>query len=73
MRQGGNNIKNTIFRSALAKLYNDTVGKSTYRLLLSRYKQNLPTNKIASFNNIIQLYKTKAVVNKYNYNRIRDF
>ena len=72
MRQGSNNTKNTTFRSALAELYNNTIGKSTWRLLLSRYKQNLPANKIASFDNTIRLYKTKATVNKYNYNRIRD-
>ena len=72
MQQGGNDAKNTTFRSALVELRNNTIGKLTWRLFLSRYKQNLPTNKIASFNNTIQLYGIRAAVSKYNYNRIRD-
>ena len=73
MRQGSNNTGSATFRNTLAELYNNTIGESTWRLLLTRYKQNLPTNKVASFNNVIQLYGTRAVVSKYNYNRIRDF
>ena len=73
MRQGSNNTKSAIFRSAFAKLRNNTIGKLTWRLLLTKYKQNLFTNKVASFDNVIQLYSTRAVVGKYNYNRIRDF
>ena len=72
MRQGSDDAKSTIFKSALAELYNDTVGELTWRLLLSRYKQNFSANEIASFNNAIKLYKTRAAVSKYNYNRIRD-
>ena len=72
MRQGGNNTKSTTFRSALAELCNDTVGESTWRLFLSRYKQNLFVDEIASFNNAIWLYGTKAAVSKYNYDRIKD-
>jgi UDP-galactopyranose mutase len=53
IRQGGNNTRNAVFRSALAELYNNTIGKLTWRLLLSRCKQNLPTNKITSFNDAI--------------------
>ena len=53
MWQGSNNTKSIIFRSALAELYNDTVGELTWRLLLTRYKQNLPTNKVTSFDDII--------------------
>ena len=29
MRQSNNNTKNTVFRSALIELYNNTIGKST--------------------------------------------
>ena len=72
MRQGGDDAGSAAFRSALAELRNNTVGESTWRLLLSRCKQNLPADEIASFNNTIQLYGTRAAVNKYNYNRIRD-
>ena len=72
MRQGGNDTKSATFRSTLTELYNNTVGKSTWRLLLTKYKQNLPTNKVASFNNVIQLYSTRAAVGKYNYDKIKD-
>ena len=53
MRQGGNNARSAVFRSALAELRNNTIGELTWRLLLSRCKQNLPADKVASFNNII--------------------
>ena len=53
MQQGSNDTKSTIFRNALAELYNNTVGELTWRLLLNRHKQNFPTNEIASFNNAI--------------------
>ena len=72
MRQGGDDAGSTAFRSALAELRNDTVGESTWRLLLSRCKQNLPADEIASFNNAIRLYGTRAAVSKYNHDRIRD-
>jgi hypothetical protein len=72
MRQGGDNAGSAAFRSALAELRNDTVGELTWRLLLSRCKQNLPANEVANFDNIIRLYGTRAAVGKYNYDRIRD-
>ena len=72
MRQDSNNAGSTAFRNALAKLRNDTVGESIWRLLLTRYKQNLPTNEVASFDDVIRLYSTRAAVGKYNYDRIRD-
>ena len=72
MRQGSDDAESTAFRSTLVELRNDTVGESTWRLLLSRCKQNLPVDEVASFNNVIQLYSTRAAVNKYNHDRIRD-
>ena len=72
MQQGSDDTESTIFRSALAELYNDTIGESTWRLLLTKYKQNLPINKVASFDDAIQLYSTRTAVGKYNYNRIKD-
>ena len=53
MRQGSNNARSAAFRSALAELRNDTVGESTWRLLLSRCKQNLPADEVASFDDAI--------------------
>ena len=73
MQQSGNDTKSAAFRSALAELCNNSVSKLTWRLLLTKCKQNLPVNKVASFNNAIQLYGTRAAVNKYNHNRIKDF
>ena len=72
MQQGGDNTESATFRNTLTELHNDTINKLTWRLLLTKYKQNLPANKVASFNNVIQLYSTRAAVSKYNYNRIRD-
>ena len=72
IRQGGNDARSAVFRNALVELCNNTVDKSTWRLLLTRCKQNLPADKVASFNDVIRLYGTRAVVGKYNYNRIRD-
>jgi len=53
MRQGGNNARSAVFRNALAELRNNIINKLTWRLLLTRYKQNLPANKVASFNDVI--------------------
>jgi hypothetical protein len=53
MWQGGNNTESFIFRSTLMDLYNNTISNSTWRLLLTKYKQNLTANKVAKFNNII--------------------
>jgi hypothetical protein len=72
MRQGSNNARSAVFRSAFIELYNNTVGKLTWRLLLSRCTQNLSADKVASFNDVIRLYSTRAAVSKYNHNRIRD-
>ena len=72
MRQSSNNAKSTVFRGAFAELYNDIIDELTQRLLLGRCKQNLFVNKVASFNDVIQLYSTRAAVSKYNYNKIRD-
>src|SRR6266571_2870400 len=72
MRQGGNNAKSFVFRTALTKLYSDFVNNSTWKLLLTKYKQGLSTNKIADFNNTIQLYNTRVAVGKYNINRLHN-
>ena len=58
MWQGSNNTKSIVFRSALTKLYSNTIGDLTWRLLLTRYKQNLAPNKVTEFNDTIQLYGT---------------
>ena len=70
MRQGGNNAKSSIFRTALIELRSDSISKLTQKLLLTRYKQGLSTNKVAGFNNAIQLYSTRAAIGKYNTTRL---
>ena len=66
MRQGGNNTKSFIFRTALIELYNNSISDLTQKLLLTKYKQGLFINKITGFNNVIQLYSIYAAVSKYN-------
>ena len=70
MRQGGNNAKSSIFRTTLAELYSNSISKLTQKLLLTRYKQGLSTNKVVGFNNIIQLYSIRAAIGKYNTTRL---
>ena len=48
------------------ELYNNSISNLTQKLLLTKYKQGLFTNKVAGFNNIIQLYSTHTAINKYN-------
>ena len=72
MRQGGNNAKSSIFRTALIELYSNSISNSTQKLLLTRYKQGLSTNKVTGFNNIIRLYSIRAAIGKYNTIRLRD-
>ena len=72
MRQGGNNSKSSAFRTALAELCSNSISDSTQRLLLTRCKQGLPTNKVIGFNNIIRLYSTRAAIGKYNTNQLYD-
>ena len=72
MRQGGNNTKSSAFRTALAELYSDSISKSTQKLLLTRYKQGLSTDKVAGFNNAIRLYSIRAAIGKYNTTRLRN-
>ena len=66
MRQGGNNAKSSAFRTALIKLYSNSISNLTQKLLLTRYKQGLSTNKVAGFNNAIWLYSIRAAISKYN-------
>jgi len=72
MRQGGNDAESAAFRSALTELRSDTVGDSTWRLLLTRCRQNLTPDKVAKFDDAIRLYGTRAAVGKYNHDRLRD-
>ena len=72
MWQGGNNVKSSIFRTALAELYSDSVSNLTWKFLLTRCKQGLSTNKVAGFNNVIRLYSTRAAIGKYNTTRLRN-
>ena len=72
MRQGGNNAKSSIFRTALIELYSNSISKLTQKLLLTRYKQGLSTNKVIGFNDAIRLYSTRAAIGKYNTTRLRD-
>ena len=72
MQQGGNNAKSSIFRTALIELYSNSISNSTQKLLLTRYKQGLSTNKVAGFNNVIRLYSTRATIGKYNTTRLYD-
>ena len=48
------------------ELYSNSVSNLTWKLLLTRYKQGLSTNKVVGFNNAIRLYSTCAAVGKYN-------
>ena len=72
MQQGGNNAKSSIFRTALIELYSNSISDLTQKLLLTRYKQGLSTNKVAGFNNAIRLYSIRAAIGKYNTIRLRD-
>ena len=72
MRQGGNNAESSIFRTVLAELYSDSISDLTQKLLLTRYKQDLSTNKVTGFNNAIRLYSIRAAIGKYNTIRLRD-
>ena len=66
MRQGGDDAESSAFRTALIELRSDFISDLTWKLLLTRYKQGLSTNKVADFNNAIWLYSTRATVGKYN-------
>ena len=72
MRQGGDDAESSAFRTALAELRSDSVSDSTWKLLLTRCKQGLSADEVASFDNAIRLYGTRAAVGKYNTNRLRD-
>ena len=54
------------------KLYSNSVSNSTQKLLLTRCKQGLSTNKVAGFNNTIRLYSIRAAIGKYNTTWLRD-
>ena len=73
MRQGDNNTESFTFKTALVELYSDSVSDSTWKLLLTKYKQGLSTNKVAGFNNAIQLYSIYITVNKYNTTQLYNF
>jgi len=66
MRQGGDNAKSSAFRTALAELRSNSVSELTWKLLLTRCKQGLSTNKVTGFDDAIWLYGTRATVGKYN-------
>ena len=66
MRQGGNDAKSSIFRTAFVKLYSNSINDLTQKLFLTRCKQGLSTNEVAGFNNIIWLYGIYAAIGKYN-------
>ena len=70
--QGGDDAKSSVFRTALVELCSDSVNKSTQKLLLTRYKQGLSTNKVAGFDDAIWLYGTRAAIGKYNTTWLRD-
>jgi len=73
MRQGGDNAESFVFRTALAELCSDSVSESTWKLLLTRYKQGLSTDEVVGFDDAIWLYSTRAAVGKYNTTRLCDF
>lgn len=62
MRQGGDDAESSAFRTALTELRSDSISNSTWKLLLTRYKQGLSTNKVAGFDNAIRLYGTRAAI-----------
>jgi ATP-dependent DNA helicase PIF1 len=72
IRQGGDDPESSAFRTALAELRSDSVSDSTWKLLLTRCQQSLSIDEVASFNDAIWLYNTRAAVGKYNAIRLRD-
>ena len=72
MRQGGDDAESSVFRTALTELYSDSISDLTQKLLLTRYKQGLSTNKVTGFNNVIWLYSTRATIGKYNTTQLCD-
>jgi len=72
MRQGGDDAESSIFRTALIELRSDSISDLTWKLLLTRCKQGLSADKVAGFNDAIQLYGTRAAVGKYNTTQLRD-
>ena len=72
MRQGSDNPKSIIFRTALAKLHSNSISDLTQKLLLTRYKQGLPTSEVVGFNDTTQLYSIRATIGKYNITQLRD-
>ena len=72
MQQGSDDIESFVFRTALTELHNDFINNLTQKLLLTRCKQGLSTNKVAGFDDAIRLYSTRAAIGKYNTTRLRD-
>ena len=72
MWQGGDDAESFAFRTAFVELYSDSVSDLTWKLLLTKCKQGLSTNKVAGFNNAIRLYSTCAAIGKYNTIWLRD-
>jgi ATP-dependent DNA helicase PIF1 len=72
IRQGGDDPESSAFRTALVELRSDSVSDSTWNLLLTRCQQSLSIDEVASFNDAIWLYNTRAAVGKYNAIRLRD-
>ncbi len=72
MWQGGDDAESSAFRTAFVELHSDSINDLTWKLLLTRYKQGLSTNKVTGFNNAIRLYSTHAAVGKYNTIQLRD-
>ena len=72
MRQGSNNAKSSIFRTALIELRSNSISDLTQKLLLTRCKQGLSTNKVAGFDDVIRLYGTRAAIGKYNTTQLRN-
>ena len=54
------------------ELRSDSVSNLTQKLLLTRYKQGLSTNKVMGFNNATRLYGIRATIGKYNTTQLCD-
>ena len=54
------------------ELRSNSISNLTQKLLLTRYKQGLSTDKVTGFNNVIRLYSIRATIGKYNTIQLRD-
>ena len=70
MRQQG--PEQARFREVLENVRIDRITTADWTLLQSRVAAHLPAAEVATFNNALRIYATKAEVNELNYRSLRD-